>query len=119
MVDFGNKLRTLRTQAGMSQSELAKRLNITKSVISYYELQERTPSSDVLIRLADIFHVSTDYLYGITHEKMIDVSDLTEEDFRFLLLTVETLRKKKKNKQGYIVMIQPCFYNFKGSYSFE
>ena len=94
MVDFGNKLRTLRTQAGMSQTELAKRLNITKSVVSYYELQERTPSPDVLVQLADIFHVSTDYLLGINHKKMIDVSDLTDDDFQFLLLTIETLRKK-------------------------
>ena len=94
MVDFGNKLRTLRTQSGMSQTELAKRLNITKSVVSYYELQERTPSPDVLVQLADIFHVSTDYLLGLNHKKMIDVSDLTDDDFQFLLLTIETLRKK-------------------------
>ena len=94
MVDFGNKLRTLRTQAGMSQTELAKKLNITKSVVSYYELQERTPSPDVLVQLADIFHVSTDFLLGINHKKMIDVSDLTDDDFQFLLLTIETLRKK-------------------------
>lgn len=94
MVNFGDKLRTLRTEAGMSQTDLAKRLNITKSVISYYELQERTPSPDVLIRLADIFHVSTDYLLGINHKKMIDVSDLSDEDVRFLLITIETLRKR-------------------------
>lgn len=94
MVDFGEKLRTLRTDAGMTQTDLAKRLNITKSVVSYYELQERTPSPDVLIRLADIFHVSTDYLLGVNHKKMIDVSDLSEEDVRFLLITIETLRKK-------------------------
>lgn len=93
MVNFGDKLRTLRTEAGMTQTDLAKRLNITKSVVSYYELQERTPSPDVLIKLADIFHVSTDYLLGINHKKMIDVSDLSEEDMRFLLITIETLRK--------------------------
>lgn len=94
MVNFGDKLRTLRTEAGMTQTDLAKRLNITKYVVSYYELQERTPSPDVLIKLADIFHVSTDYLLGINHKKMIDVSDLSEEDVRFLLITIETLRKK-------------------------
>lgn len=94
MVNFGDKLRVLRTEAGMTQTDLAKRLNITKSVVSYYELQERTPSPDVLIKLADIFHVSTDYLLGINHKKMIDVSDLSDEDVRFLLITIETLRKK-------------------------
>lgn len=97
MVNFGHKLRTLRTEAGMTQTELAKRLNITKSVVSYYELQERTPSPDVLIQLSYIFHVTSDYLLGIEHKKMIDVSDLSEEDMRFLLITIETLRKKSNH----------------------
>lgn len=97
MVDFGKKLKALRTEAGMTQTELAKRLNITKSVVSYYELQERTPSPDVLIQLSDIFHVSTDFLLGINHRKMIDVSDLSEDDVRFLLITIETLRRKNGN----------------------
>ncbi len=96
MVNFGNKLKTLRTEAGMTQTELAKRLSITKSVVSYYELQERTPSPDVLIQLADIFHVTTDYLLGIDHKKIIDVSDLSDEDMHFLLITIETLRKKNQ-----------------------
>ena len=95
-MNFGEKLKTLRTEAGMTQTELAKRLSITKSVVSYYELQERTPSPDVLIQLADIFHVTTDYLLGIDHKKMIDVSDLSDEDMHFLLITIETLRKKNK-----------------------
>lgn len=94
MVNFGNVLKELRMNAGMTQTELAKRLGITKSVVSYYELQERTPSPDVLIRLAGIFRVTTDYLLGIDHKKMIDVSDLTDEDMKFLLITIETLRKK-------------------------
>lgn len=98
MIDFGEKLKTLRIEAGMTQADLAKRLNITKSVVSYYELQERTPSPDVLIQLADIFHVSTDYLLGINHKKVIDVSDLSEEDMHYLLITIEMLRKKNKTK---------------------
>lgn len=48
----------------------------------------------VLIQLSDIFHVTSDYLLGITHRKMIDVSDLNEEDMEFLLITIQTLRKK-------------------------
>ncbi len=95
-LNFGEKLKTLRTEAGMTQTELAKRLSITKSVVSYYELQERTPSPSVLVQLADIFHVTTDYLLGIDHKKMIDVSDLSDEDMHFLLITIETLRKKNK-----------------------
>ena len=96
MVNFGEKLRALRKAAGMSQTDLANRLHMTKSVVSYYELLERSPSPDVLIKLADIFHVTTDYLLGITHRKMIDVSDLSDDDVRLLLLTIETLRKKNE-----------------------
>ncbi len=93
-MNFGDKLKSLRKEAGMTQTDLAKRLGITKSVVSYYERQERTPSPDVLIQLTDIFHVTSDYLLGITHRKMIDVSDLNEDDMEFLLITIQTLRKK-------------------------
>lgn len=94
MVNFGRKLKALRNAAGYTQAELAKRLNVTKSVVSYYELHERTPSPDVLIQLAGIFHVTTDYLLGINHKKMIDVSDLSDDDLHFLLQTIEILRKR-------------------------
>lgn len=98
MVNFGKKLKILRKDAGLTQADLAERLGVTKSVVSYYELHERNPSPEVLASLANIFHVSTDYLLGIEHKKMIDVSDLSEDDLRFLLITIETLRKKNEKK---------------------
>lgn len=68
MVDFGRKLRNLRLEAGLTQSELAKRLNVTKAVISYYELHEGSPSPEVLIKISSIFHVSTDFLLGLSQK---------------------------------------------------
>ncbi|MBQ7343266.1 MAG: helix-turn-helix transcriptional regulator [Clostridia bacterium] len=97
MIDFGLKLKELRKQAGMTQQQLADKLCITKSVVSYYELSERTPSPDVLKDLAIIFHVSADYLLGIERAKTIDVSDLSDEDVKLLLVTIETLRNKNKH----------------------
>ena len=99
MVNFGEKLKQLRTDAGMTQAELASRLNVANSVVSYYELHERTPSPEVLIKLSGIFHVTTDYLLGINHGKLLDVSDLSDDDMKFLLLTIETLRKKNGTKK--------------------
>ena len=96
MVDFSAKLRDLRKQAGMTQQQLADKLGITKSVVSYYELSERTPSPEVLKDLAMIFRVSTDYLLGIERAKTIDVSDLSDDDIKLLLVTIETLRSKNK-----------------------
>ncbi|HBL40309.1 MAG TPA: XRE family transcriptional regulator [Ruminococcaceae bacterium] len=96
MVNFGEKLKTLRKEYGLTQQDLAQRLNVTKSVVSYYELQERTPSAEILVKLSQIFHVSCDYLLGFENRKTIDVSDLSEEDLHFILITIETLRKKNK-----------------------
>ncbi len=96
MVDFGAKLKTLRKEAGITQTELAERLGVTKAAVSYYELQERIPSPDIIVRLAKIFHTTTDYLFGIEHQKMIDVTGLTDEDVKFILLAVETLRRKNE-----------------------
>jgi transcriptional regulator with XRE-family HTH domain len=96
MVDFGSKLKLLRKQYGFTQQQLAEKLGVTKSVVSYYELQERTPSPDVLVDLARIFHVTTDYLLGLEHNKTIDVSDLSDSDINLLLITIDTLRNKNK-----------------------
>ena len=92
---FGESLKELRKQAGLTQKQLAERLQVTKSVISYYELHERTPSPDILIKLASIFHVSTDQLLGIDPAPRIDVSGLNEQDILLIRQLVDSLRNKK------------------------
>ena len=94
LVDFGLKLKTLRKQAGLTQQQLAAQLGITKSVVSFYELQARSPSPEVLAKLARIFHVSADYLRDLDARETIDVSDLDEKDISALRTLVISLRKK-------------------------
>ena len=96
MVDFGATLKKLRLREGMTQQNLADRLGVTKSVVSYYELQARYPSPEVLRKLAMIFHVSSDYLLGIERSEMIDLSGLTEEDIITVKRIVASLRNKKE-----------------------
>ena len=93
-MDFGSRLKEVRTQAGMTQLQLAQRMGITKSVVSFYELQERTPSPDVLVKLAGIFRVSTDYLLGLDKRETIDVSGIDKEDVAIMRALAESLRKK-------------------------
>lgn len=95
-MDFGRKLKELRTQAKMTQAQLAARIGVTKSVISFYELQERAPSPDVLRKYARIFHVSADYLLGLDETEKIDVSDLSKDDIAILRAMAESLRRKGK-----------------------
>lgn len=94
-MDFGSRLKELRKQSGLTQQQLADRIGVTKSVISFYELRERSPSPEVLAKLSWVFHVSTDYLLGIERGKTIDVSGLDDEDIKAVALIVERLRQKK------------------------
>ena len=52
----------LRKKAGMSQSQLAQKLNVGTSAVGMYEQGRRTPAIDILIQMAKLFEVSLDYL---------------------------------------------------------
>lgn len=60
------RLKAARKLAKLTQEGLAKRVNTTKATISNYENGHSTPSNDMLSALADVLHVSTDYLLGRT-----------------------------------------------------
>lgn len=92
MVDFGNRLRTLRVAKGWTQSQLSSRLGLTKSVISAYETSLRYPSYDILIRITAIFGVSSDYLLGIEQTQTLDISGLSEENAQLVRQLVDALR---------------------------
>lgn len=93
MVDFGNRLKTLRLQYNMTQAELAQKLGLTKSVISAYETSLRMPSYDILICISRIFKVSTDFLLGIEKKQEIDLSGLTEDETFALLELIKAMKK--------------------------
>lgn len=78
MFDFGLRLKELRETKKMSQGDLAKKINKSKSVISGYENNVKTPPIDVLVNLALIYNVSLDYLLGIDKKEMIYIDDLSE-----------------------------------------
>lgn len=93
MVDFGNALKTLRLKENMTQAQLAQKLRLTKSVISAYETGLRLPSYDILIHIAKIFNVSTDYLLGLENKREIDLSGLTENEITALLELIKAMKK--------------------------
>lgn len=63
---FSDILKELRTNANLTQEELAKKFNITDTAISKYETGDREPTFDILIRMSDYFNVSIDYMLGKT-----------------------------------------------------
>lgn len=96
MLNFGNRLRTLRTNRGWTQEELASQLRLTKSVVSAYETSLRYPSYDILIRICSIFNVTSDYMLGIEKHSTLDVSSLNEKNRFLVSQLVEALKENQE-----------------------
>ncbi len=65
MISFGDRVRALREDADLNQTELGKAINITQRKISYIECGKYEPSIDDIVALCSFFKVSADYLLGI------------------------------------------------------
>ncbi len=65
-MQLGNMLSELRQDKHLTQEELGKRLGISRSTIGSYEQDQSQPPYDVLLKLAELYDVSTDYLLGRT-----------------------------------------------------
>ena len=95
MVDFGEKVRALREARGLSQVQFAELLGVTKGMISAYETSVRMPSYKVLIRIARLFGVSTDYLLGLECKEGMDTSGLNARQKQLVAELVNELRRTK------------------------
>lgn len=69
---FAKRLKELRIDAGLKQSELAKKLDISPSTIGMYEQGRRSADQETLLKISDFFNVSTDYLLGKSNEREIN-----------------------------------------------
>ena len=77
--EIGGRIRDLRKTHGWSQIDLAERLKVNKSTVAYYETGERSPSYDVLIRMCDLFSVSSDYIIRGIDDTQYAVNSLPSE----------------------------------------
>lgn len=94
--NFKRKLKELREKSGMTQEQLTERMGLSKATISQYENQERFPSALSVIKIASVFHVSTDYLFGIDGVRRTDLSGLTDDDIEIVERLIESMREKNK-----------------------
>ena len=92
--DFGYRLKMLRRQHHLTQTQVANHLNLSKTSISGYENNVKTLSQDVLIKLAGLYRVSTDYLLGLDDEEMISVEGLTNRQKKLVEDLIQMLQEK-------------------------
>lgn len=97
---FARNIKNLRKELGLTQTELANKIYINKSMISAYEKGTRMPSLDALISLSETLNVSIDFLLGIQRddtndkETTMDISGLTEKQKKIVADLIETFREQ-------------------------
>lgn len=93
---LSTRLKELRTNMNLRQDQVAKLIGVNKNAISTYENDVRQPSFEILIRLANLYRVSTDYLLGRTNSRTLDLSELTEEEVTIVCDLVRSMSKKNE-----------------------
>ena len=91
---LGQRIGEMRAALGWSQVELAKRLRVAKQTVSNWENENIQPSIEMLIRLAKLFNVSTDYLLGLEQEAQLNVEGLPLSFVAHLTQIIEDYRQK-------------------------
>ncbi len=98
-MEFHNKMYTLRKQKGLSQEELANRLNVSRQTVSKWEVGDSTPDMEKLIAISDLFEISLDELVmdkaPTQLEGTTDKSEIASE-LKEKVLTDENKKKAKK-----------------------
>lgn len=79
-----DRIKALREQSGMTQTALAKKLNVTRSAVNSWEMGISIPSTALLVEVARLFHVSTDFLLGVKGSATLDVSALSDREVLIL-----------------------------------
>ena len=94
----GERIRSLRDKAGFSQAELARKLGVTRSSVNAWESGLSAPTSLYLVELAKLFHVSTDYLLGLSTDHQLCLSGFSENEVQILYSLVKYFDQNKENQ---------------------
>ncbi|MBR7081237.1 MAG: helix-turn-helix transcriptional regulator [Oscillospiraceae bacterium] len=88
------RIKVLREQRGYTQTELAKRLGITRASVNAWEMGISVPSTQYIVELAGIFNISTDYLLGVDRTSTVNIAGLNEEDINLVYALISHLKIK-------------------------
>lgn len=94
---IADRIRFLRNRQGLSQADLAKLLRITRSSVNAWELGISTPSTATVISLAQIFHVSADYLLELddSYEDKLDLKGFSDEEKALIFHLINYINKNR------------------------
>lgn len=108
-MSLSHKLKLLRAEHNMTQTELAKRINVARATIAGYETRNRQPSYEKLTAIADTFHVSVDYLLDGSDETADTTLSLRQErllDQQVLALYQSLTMRSKEDAYEYLCLLE-------------
>lgn len=77
-------IKELREWAGLSQAALAKKVGVTRSAVNAWEMGLSIPTTQYVAELAQLFHVSADFMLGLDNTEAIYIGGLSEEEKHIL-----------------------------------
>ena len=93
---LAEKIKLLREKAGITQSELSRRLGLTRSGVNAWEMGLSVPSTQYIVELSRCFNVSTDYLLGMDDTATLSIKGLSQKQVSVILDTIECFRAVDK-----------------------
>lgn len=118
MYGLGFRIKEIRTQRGITQKELAKRINKSKSAVCGYESEAQAPPLDVLVSIALVLHVSLDYLIGFEKDDSISLKGLSKAQIKIIKLILDEFitpsNISPRLSQEQILIIQELMCLFSG-----
>ena len=90
---LNENIKRLRLARGLNQVEFARVMGVSKQCVSNWENDNVMPSIEMLIKIADFFNVTTDYILGRNEKVYIDASGLTDEQVGHISLVVSDMSK--------------------------
>ena len=92
---IAERIKHLREKNNLTQSSLAKKLNVTRSSVNAWQMGISVPSTALIVDLAKLFHVSTDYLLGLNENATLDISSLNDKETMILYELIEYFKSQK------------------------
>ncbi len=94
ILNIADRIRYLRDKAGMTQTDLAKKLGISRSAVNSWEMSLSSPSLANIIEMSQIFHVDVDYILSVSDKLTVDITELDSEERALIIKMVECLSRK-------------------------
>ena len=93
--NVAEKIKYFRDKLGFTQTDLAKRLGISRSAVNAWEMALSVPSLANMLELSEIFHVPVDTLLSEKNCVLVDISKLSHEERELVLRIIDCFEKRQ------------------------